>query len=61
MVTVSVAGLVCWITGAFFLGIVYGRRQLARALANDSWRAGPSDPSDVGAPTRGPRSGEGRS
>lgn len=37
MISVSAAGLVCWISGAFALGIVYGRWHLARALANRAW------------------------
>ncbi len=34
MVAASVAGLACWTTGAFILGIVYRRWHRARVMAN---------------------------
>lgn len=34
MITVSVVGLVAWVTGAFVLGMAFGRWRQARALAN---------------------------
>ena len=49
LITVSVAGLVAWTTGAFVAGIAYGRWRLARALANRTWLEQQQSLLDVGA------------